>query len=511
MVNINIGICGQVSAGKTTCLNAIYGKYIGETSLKRTTMKVCSFSSGQENDSSSYIKERIENINENEDEPETAFKLDIPFTKKPDIDYTIFDFPGFNDGHEHNDQMENIFFNKLPEIDYVVFLSDAKNTMLHKSEKELFQKMITQIEQNHKNNKYTRLIIAINKYEQDDDEIEEIVDDAKNWIDEQVKDKSIILEFRRVSFRNMMVKRVLNYSKGKRTCLKTIPENILMSVMTEFHGKVKSRQIIKNKKIKESDIHMIELSDDEEGFINDLFKTVTNKFNEDWLYNKVIKEVNNKNHEILYNYRVLDYDNVSIAKKITKNSCVVKKAKYCKGKIDYIKSLLKDDIYTLIDLKNIVLSNCGINELSNEFKNNAYKLIPGEFDFSSENAGKNHSVMICIELIKYIYNIFDIDGLDEKLFDIFDVFLNKIDIYWDKVISESVDSISTKCWIWKKKGNVILSYIFKYYVEKSIDPMWLKKFCCEWFILFPLKKSEVLNYLILYQQLMKLPGEMLKV
>ena len=83
-----------------------------------------------------------------------------------------------------------------------------------------------------------------------------------------------------------------------------------MSVMTEFHGKVKSRQIIKNKKIKESDIHMIELSDDEEGFINDLFKTVTNKFNEDWLYNKVIKEVNNKNHEILYNYRVLDYDNV---------------------------------------------------------------------------------------------------------------------------------------------------------------------------------------------------------
>ena len=161
---------------------------------------------------------------------------------------------------------------------------------------------IPKIENNHKNNKYTRLIIAINKYEQDDDEIEEIVDDAKNWIDEQVKDKSIILEFRRVSFRNMMVKRVLNYSKGKRTCLKTIPENILMSVMTEFHGKVKSRQIIKNKKIKESDIHMIELSDDEEGFINDLFKTVTNKFNEDWLYNKVIKEVNNKNHEILYNY-----------------------------------------------------------------------------------------------------------------------------------------------------------------------------------------------------------------
>jgi GTPase Era involved in 16S rRNA processing len=61
---VNIAICGQVSSGKSTAINAVLGQYLSETSMKRTTKKVYTFS--HSDDKTTFckdIKSQIEKHN----------------------------------------------------------------------------------------------------------------------------------------------------------------------------------------------------------------------------------------------------------------------------------------------------------------------------------------------------------------------------------------------------------------------------------------------------------------
>ena len=62
----HIGICGQVSTGKSTCLNALMGNYLSQISLKRSTKKVLKFyhtPGDEKNHKPTCIKKIIEEIN----------------------------------------------------------------------------------------------------------------------------------------------------------------------------------------------------------------------------------------------------------------------------------------------------------------------------------------------------------------------------------------------------------------------------------------------------------------
>lgn len=279
---INIGICGQVSSGKTTALNALIGNYVGETKMSRATMRICSFIHSCSSEGYEDIEKNIKDVNSNKSE-NSVFKINISLSNKPDCDYSIHDFPGFNDGKEDIDGMETLFYNKLHELDYVIYLIDSTCPLVLKSEKDLVQNIINKINYNINNrNKYTRIIFVFNKFDDDeDDEIVEMIDDAKEWIGKTLKDNNYTCDcwYFNVSFRNMMIRRIFEKTKNKKDAFKFIPKLILKRALSDVYGKYTASRIIKNKKISKKQLKHIELSDDENNLLKLLKKCVSKEFN----------------------------------------------------------------------------------------------------------------------------------------------------------------------------------------------------------------------------------------
>jgi GTPase SAR1 family protein len=160
---VNIAVCGQVSSGKSTAINAILGQYFSETSMKRTTKKVYTFSHSDDKTTfTNDIKSEIEKHNSLGD-VNIEFVVNIPFVNKNSLLCAIKDYPGFNDGKEDIAGMENLFYTDLPNIDYVMYILDATCPLIHKSEKDLILSIFDKIKQNHQNNKYTRIAFIFNK------------------------------------------------------------------------------------------------------------------------------------------------------------------------------------------------------------------------------------------------------------------------------------------------------------------------------------------------------------
>jgi GTPase SAR1 family protein len=120
---INIAVCGQVSSGKSTAINAILGQYLSETSMKRTTKKIYTFTHSDTATSVKQIKGDIEKNNtDNSKNTDIEFAVHIPFVNKQSLQCSIKDYPGFNDGHEDVDGMEKLFYRDLPQIDYIIYI-----------------------------------------------------------------------------------------------------------------------------------------------------------------------------------------------------------------------------------------------------------------------------------------------------------------------------------------------------------------------------------------------------
>jgi len=250
---INIAVCGQVSSGKSTAINAILGKYFSETSMKRTTKKIYTFMhSNNENDHSKNIKKDIEALNNN-GENNKEFIVNIPFTNKKSLLCAIKDYPGFNDGKEDIAGMENLFYNDLPEIDYILYILDATCPLIHKSEKDLIMNIFGKIKNNQINNKYTRIAFIFNKVDDDEDEeILGLVDDATNWLKEKMDESEIEIIsdwFLSVSFRKMMV-----YSINKYGSIQDIPEIVIKRILTEMYGRNMAKNMLKKPKLEINDL-----------------------------------------------------------------------------------------------------------------------------------------------------------------------------------------------------------------------------------------------------------------
>lgn len=151
-LNINIGIIGCVSAGKTTLLNSLLLDNYSNMNIKRCTLvphvyheyyKKSQFKTAIEinKESSNKNEELLTKLEASSDyslkqEDCTEIQFHIPKIKdlqfmKQTIDYTIYDIPGLNDGRTkqvYYDYLRSIF-HKFDIILYVLDINSGLNTL----------------------------------------------------------------------------------------------------------------------------------------------------------------------------------------------------------------------------------------------------------------------------------------------------------------------------------------------------------------------------------------------
>jgi hypothetical protein len=274
-MNINFGLTGTVSVGKSTILNAILCNYLGETKLKRTTYVPFKFTNTEEEQpmSCEEIKNKIIEINQNygEDIETTEFKLN--FINKENLhNCSIVDFPGLNDPHEENDKMENVLFDKLVNLDYLIYIIDSNNSLNNKYERNLLERLFDNI----KNcETLTNIIILFNKYDIEDEEIDEIIDEAIEFIN-QISQKYGIDKplYYKISGRKLMIKNAITNTNDQTI----IPENIRLKVYSEYFGKHTGKKMIK---YSDGDLirilNEIEFTKSENNFLKKIGETINDK------------------------------------------------------------------------------------------------------------------------------------------------------------------------------------------------------------------------------------------
>lgn len=274
----HIGICGQVSTGKSTCLNALTGQYLSQISLKRSTKRVLKFfnidSGFNTKNTPTDIKKIIEQINEHDAHEQTSFHIHMPICDNSN-NIVLYDFPGFNDGQESVQGMEKLFIDEMINLDLIIFIVDSNSALIHKSEKDIFKMLAEQLKKNHEKYRYTKLVVAFNKFHIDDDEIDDdinkdvmdIIKDARAYIDETMGklNKFIAYSYTYVSFRNMMIYNIFE-NHGN---IDDISYTEFNQVLIEFYGKreaMKKLEALKSSKIHKKDLDCINLTNYEKQF-----------------------------------------------------------------------------------------------------------------------------------------------------------------------------------------------------------------------------------------------------
>ena len=176
---MNIAIIGKVSVGKSSFLNSFVGHPISTVSLQRETfVPICHFFSAKhENQKSEFYKD---NLSENAKLrlSKKLPKLEIKKVYYPNISIkninSITDYPGLDDGKDTRD-ICGFLIKNLVLYDVVIFIIEASDAFVTKSEKVLFDNIKEQVELNYTKGQFCRMVLMISKYENDDDDLNEIL------------------------------------------------------------------------------------------------------------------------------------------------------------------------------------------------------------------------------------------------------------------------------------------------------------------------------------------------
>lgn len=211
---INIGIVGAISAGKSTLLNTIFAKTYSHCKIKRTTMTpqiYYEYDGKSPSKTAKLIKEENKLINNNiisktekkepitlEDIKET--KYIVPkvhkFIKLVKDNYiTIYDIPGLNDARTRQlyfEYLDTIFY----KLDIILFVVDINSALNTSDEIDILTKIIVNCKKNYDDyGIHNKLIVIANKCDEmflDDAnnlQLEEELDEMKEQIINQVEQK----------------------------------------------------------------------------------------------------------------------------------------------------------------------------------------------------------------------------------------------------------------------------------------------------------------------------------
>jgi len=341
--NINFGLAGSVSVGKSTVLNALLWEYLGETKLKRTTCVPFKFinTNGKKNDMEIIKNQIIEINNDNCNEIKMKeFEIDFKWNKDSLYNCTIIDFPGLNDPHEIDNKMETVLFNYIENLDYLIYIIDSKVSLNNKYERNFIEKLFDNIK---KCNTLTTLIILFNKYDEEDDEIDELINEAKNFINEcSIKYEMTIPEMYKISGRKIMIKNIILKSQNQEI----IPKNIREKVYKDYFGRNESNKMMQYDFIRlKEKINDISFTKEEYKFIYSFYEV----FNDTSFYLKKLNDT-----------------------KIKINSCITKNIhlSFSNYISEYEKYLKLNSLLECEDKINIIIEN--INYYMNNYYMNNY-------------------------------------------------------------------------------------------------------------------------------------------
>jgi GTPase SAR1 family protein len=252
---INIGFIGSISTGKTTLINALIGDFIGNTKLKRTTCEPFQFIKTKKSceiTRSSYLFYNNR----------WATKINSLYDG-----LSIIDFPGLFDAKEPFNKMEKLFLSHLNNLNFIFYVLDSNQCLNNKYEKDFISNLITTIKTS---DYYIELNIIFNKYDEDDDEVLELINETIITIN---KEFDYFPNFFILNGRKIMVKEII-IKNGK---FDTIPVNIVMKTFNKYFGNSKSKKIINSNYISPKNIVKIKYSTQEISFFKHLSQIMNTK------------------------------------------------------------------------------------------------------------------------------------------------------------------------------------------------------------------------------------------
>lgn len=186
--SINIGIIGEVSVGKTKLMNALFVQKYGNTAKKKTTMSVNIFKENDtfsKNTMRSLAKRYCETVGKYENNyKKTGDKIlnkviefdfwvnKIERFSKCKYPINIIDIPGINDAQQIK-ALTVYLEKKIYLLDVILFMVDIHSSFNTKSELDLLENILKHSQKNN-----TRILFLFNKYDEEDEELEECFEDG---------------------------------------------------------------------------------------------------------------------------------------------------------------------------------------------------------------------------------------------------------------------------------------------------------------------------------------------
>ena len=214
-LQINIAICGAVSAGKSTLLNSLFVSQYSDMKIKRTTMTPQVYYENNELNKidSKVIRQENKVINDNfikKTENQEAISInDIKENKyivpkvhkllelKNNVFLTIYDIPGLNDG-----RTKDVYFQYLNsnfyKFDIIMFIVDIYSSLNTSDEVDILETLIKNAKKNYDDygihnklivlaNKCDDLFLGNNQELKLDDELEEMYQQIEKVVQQKVE------------------------------------------------------------------------------------------------------------------------------------------------------------------------------------------------------------------------------------------------------------------------------------------------------------------------------------
>ena len=207
-IEINIGIFGAVSVGKSTFLNAIFGQQFSDVEIKKTTMVPQVYSLEIE-DSCDVEAIRLKNREINESIMKTInsnnFSIDqckpvyycinntcdiFDHNINDDFKINIYDIPGLNDSASKNIYFEWVRQN-IKIFDIIIFMTDINNGLNNSDEIEILELLMDSIK------KYKmKMVCLINKCDDIyyDDQLSDLVFEEKEQENIYIQANNILID-----------------------------------------------------------------------------------------------------------------------------------------------------------------------------------------------------------------------------------------------------------------------------------------------------------------------------